>query len=253
MNTSTVLINTQAGVKLSARIDTPDGAYRATALFAHCFTCGKDILAASRISRRLVALGFAVLRFDFAGIGASEGEFSDTNFSSNVQDLIEATQWLKVNFQAPSLMIGHSLGGTAIIAASGRIPEAQAYVTIGSPSDPRHIFNLIGSNNLHIIEQVGEAEVSLEGRPFLIKRQFLEDLTNQQLLKQIRSLHKPLLIMHAPEDQTVPIDHATTMFHAASHPKSFLSLGSADHLITNKVDAEFIADVIASWSGRYIK
>ena len=251
MKTLPIQIQTTAGPKLSARLDMPDEAFRATALFAHCFTCGKDILAASRISRRLVAQGFAILRFDFAGLGASEGEFADTNFSSNVQDLVDAADWLRQHYQAPALMIGHSLGGTAILAASGQIPEASAYVTIGSPSDPRHIFELIGGTSLEAIEDAGEAEVNLEGRIFRIKKQFLHDAAEQRVLEQVRNLHKPLLIMHAPGDRTVPIAHATALFQAAAHPKSFLSLGGADHLVTDKTDAEFIADVIASWSGRY--
>ena len=252
MKTLPLQIETRAGLQLSARLDLPDDGYRATALFAHCFTCGKDILAASRIARRLVALGFAVLRFDFAGLGASEGEFADTNFSSNVQDLVDAADWLRQHYRAPSLMIGHSLGGTAILAASAQIPEAEAYVTIGSPSDPRHIFKLIGDAGLATIEGAGEAEVNLEGRIFRIKQQFLRDAAEQKVLGLVRSLGKPLLIMHAPADGTVPIEHATALFQAAAHPKSFVSLGEADHLVTNKADAEFIADVVASWSGRYI-
>ena len=191
MKTLPTQIQTTAGPKLSARLDMPDEAFRATALFAHCFTCGKDILAASRISRRLVAQGFAVLRFDFAGLGASEGEFADTNFSSNVQDLVDAADWLRQNYQAPALMIGHSLGGTAILAASGQIPEARAYVTIGSPSDPRHIFELIGGTGLEAIEDAGEAEVNLEGRIFRIKKQFLRDAAEQRVLEQVRNFHKP--------------------------------------------------------------
>ena len=245
MKTLPLQIETRAGLQLSARLDLPDDGYRATALFAHCFTCGKDILAASRIARRLVALGFAVLRFDFAGLGASEGEFADTNFSSNVQDLVDAADWLRQHYRASSLMIGHSLGGTAILAASAQIPEAEAYVTIGSPSDPRHIFKLIGDAGLATIKDAGEAEINLEGRIFRIKQQFLHDAAEQKVLGLVRSLGKPLLIMHAPHDQTVPIEHATALFQAAAHPKSFVSLGEADHLVTNKADAEFIADVVA--------
>jgi putative redox protein len=253
MKTISIQIPASSGISLAARLDLPDDTYRATVLFAHCFTCGKDILAASRIARGLVAQGFAVLRFDFAGIGASEGEFADTNFSSNIQDVADAADWLRAHYQAPELIIGHSLGGTAVIAASPRLPEAKGYVTIGSPSDPRHMLELIGASSLKVIEREGAADVNLEGRIFHIRKQFLNDVQEQQVLHQVRQLHKPLLIMHAPGDRTVPISHATAFFQAAAHPKSFISLGEADHLVANKVDAEFIAEMIATWSKRYIE
>lgn len=253
MKTQLIEIPTTAGLRLSARLDQPDDDIVATALFAHCFTCGKDILAASRISRRLVAQGFAVLRFDFTGLGTSEGEFADTNFSSNIQDLVEAADWLRRHYQAPSLLVGHSLGGTAILAAARQLPDARAFVTIGSPSDPRHIFKLIGEPGLQEITQNGDAEVSLGSRTFRIKKQFLEDAMEQRVLAEVRMLDRPLLIMHSPTDSTVHIDHATALFHAAQHPKSFVSLGEADHLVGNRADADFIADVIASWSKRYIE
>jgi putative redox protein len=251
MNTQSLQIHTSAGLTLSAKFDRPDNEILATALFAHCFTCGKDILAASRISRRLVTQGVAVLRFDFTGLGTSSGEFADTNFSSNIQDLVEAAEWLQINHEAPSLIIGHSLGGTAILAASQQLPYARAFVTIGSPSDPRHIFNLIGAQSMAEINHAGSADVTLEGRTFRIKRQFIEDASEQRVLNQVRALKKPLLIMHSPVDATVDIEHATSIFHAAEHPKSFMSLGDADHLISRRSDADFIADVIASWSKRY--
>lgn len=252
MKTLPISIETTSGLTLSARLDLPDGAYTATALFAHCFTCGKDILAASRISRRLVAHGFAVLRFDFTGLGASEGEFADTNFTSNIGDLVEAANWLRNNYEAPSLLIGHSLGGTAILAAAQQLPEARALVTIGSPSDPRHIFKLIGERSLQEIESAGDAEVNLEGRTFRIKKQFLLDAAEQRVLQQVHDLKRPLLIMHSPVDNIVHIDHATAIFHAAAHPKSFVSLGTADHLLNDRADADFVADVISAWSGRHI-
>lgn len=252
MKTISIEIPTTNGVFLSARFDIPDNEYKATALFAHCFTCGKDILAASRISRQLIAQNFAVLRFDFAGIGSSGGEFENTNFSTNVQDVIDVVNWLRSNHRAPELMIGHSLGGTAVLAASSYIPEAKSYVTIGSPSSPRLLFDLIGNDNLEKINTEGYADVNLEGRIFRIKKQFLDDIADQIVLTQVKSLHKPLLIMHAPIDRTVPIEHATMIFHAASHPKSFVSLDQADHLVSNKNDAEFIADVIGGWVKRYI-
>lgn len=252
MKTLQILINTSSGINLSARLDMPDEHYKATALFAHCFTCGKDILAASRISRRLLQLGYAVLRFDFAGIGASDGDFSETNFSTNINDVIDAVVWLKSNYQAPELIIGHSLGGTAILAAASAIPEAKGFVVIGSPSDPIHILKLIDKPSLGEIEKNGVADVNLEGRMFRVKKQFLDDVAKQNVLIEVSKIQKPLLIMHSPEDKTVPIEHATNIFRAATHPKSFVSLGNADHLITSKIDAEFIADIVASWSNRYI-
>ncbi len=252
MKTISIEITSTNNAILSARLDMPENEYKATALFAHCFTCGKDILAASRISRQLVAQDFAVLRFDFAGIGASSGEFADTNFSTNVQDLIDAANWLRSNYRAPELMIGHSLGGTAILAASSNFPEAKSYVTISSPSSPTLIYDLIGEVNVGKINNEGYADVNLEGRVFRIKKQFLNDISENAGLKSVQKLRKPLMIMHAPNDQTVPIKHATEIFHAAAHPKSFISLDNADHLVTNKNDAEFIADIIGSWSKHYI-
>lgn len=252
MNTQSISIKTPSGPLLSARLDLPDNDVIATALFAHCFTCGKDILAASRISRRLVTHGYAVLRFDFTGLGASEGEFADTNFSSNIEDLVTSAEWLRKHYQAPWLVIGHSLGGTAILAAAEHLADARAFVTIGSPSDPRHIFNLIGDPGLQEIETTGDALVDLAGRPFRIKQQFLVDAEEQRVLQHVRRLQRPLLVMHAPGDETVPIEHATAIFHAAAHPKSFMSLGDADHLLSERVDTDFIADVIAAWSQRYL-
>lgn len=253
MKTLPIRIETASGPVLSARLDLPDQNYVATALFAHCFTCGKDILAASRISRRLVEQGYAVLRFDFTGLGSSEGEFADTNFSSNIEDLIKSADWLRHHYQAPSLIIGHSLGGTAILAAAEQLIEARAFVTIGSPSDPRHIFNLIGASSLQEIKTAGDAQVNLAGRTFRIKQQFLLDAEEQRVLQQVRRLRRPLLVMHSPQDETVPVEHATAIFHAAAHPKSFVSLGDADHLLSERVDTDFIADVIAAWSRRYLE
>lgn len=252
MKTQSIQIETLSGQVLAAKLDLPEQEYEAMALFAHCFTCGKDILAASRISRRLADHGFAVLRFDFTGLGASEGEFADTNFSSNIDDLAQAAEWLRINHSAPTLIIGHSLGGTAALAASEHFSEAQAFVTIGSPSEPRHIFNLIGESSMQEIEMNGDALVSLAGRQFHIKNQFLQDAREQHVLQQVRRLKRPLLVMHAPNDATVPVEHATEIFHAAAHPKSFISLGEADHLLGQKIDTDFIADLITSWSSRYI-
>lgn len=252
MKSNAVQITTSSGLTLSARWEVPDHDYIATALFAHCFTCGKDFLAASRISRRLVELGYAVLRFDFTGLGASDGDFADTNFSSNLSDLIEAVAWLKQTHQAPSVVIGHSLGGTAILATAAYLTDARAFIIIGSPSDSRHIFKLIGESDMDEIEATGDAMINLAGRSFHIRKQFVEDAREQHVLQQVRQLNRPLLIMHSPEDDTVPIEHATAIFHAAAHPKSFVSLGKADHLLSDRVDTVFIADMIFAWSARYV-
>lgn len=251
MKSLSIQIPTENG-RLSARLELPEIPYKAMALFAHCFTCGKDILAASRIAKRLVSHGIAVLRFDFTGLGGSEGDFSDTNFSSNLADISFAADWLKNQYQPASLLIGHSLGGTAILAASEKLQDAKAIVTIGSPSDPNLILNLIGVDNVSQIENQGEAEVLLEGRPFKIKKQFLIDAQQQKVLHLVRKNDRPLMIMHSPGDKTVPIEHATNLYMAANHPKSFISLGDADHLVSDRVDSDFIADMIASWSARYI-
>lgn len=251
MKTESIRIETNAGLAISAKLDRPDDNYIATMLIAHCFTCGKDILAASRISRRLVTHGFAVLRFDFTGLGASEGDFADSNFSSNKEDLISAAEWLTANYAAPSIVIGHSLGGTAVLSAAEQLADTKAFVTIGAPSDPQHIFKLIGDQSLDEIATEGVAVVKLAGREFRIKKQFIVDAKQQRVLAQVRGLTRPLMIMHSPEDETVPIEHATAIFHAASHPKSFVSLGKADHLLSAHIDTDFIADVIVAWGGRY--
>ncbi len=239
------------GQNLAARLDMPDGPTHAVALFAHCFTCGKDVFAASRIAQAMIEHGIAVLRFDFTGLGASDGEFANTNFSSNLEDLIAAANHLRSTFQAPSMLIGHSLGGSAVLAAASEIPEVKAIVTIGAPSDPSHVTNLF-RDQLDVIEERGEAEVQLAGRPFRIKRQFLHDVAEQQLNDKIRTMRKALLVMHSPHDTTVDIENALHIFQAAKHPKSFISLDSADHLLTRKSDALYVANIIASWSAPYI-
>lgn len=238
------------GQKLAARLDSPDGEVHAYALFAHCFTCGKDIFAASRISQALTEHGIAVLRFDFTGLGASEGEFANTNFSSNVADLIGAANHLRTSFLAPSLLIGHSLGGAAVLAAADKLPEVRAIVTIGAPSDPAHVSGLF-SAHLEEIETQGEAQVQLSGRPFRIKRQFLQDAAEHRLAQKIAQLRKALLVMHSPTDQTVDISNALQIFKAAKHPKSFVSLDDANHLLSRKSDAIYTANLIAAWSARY--
>jgi len=238
------------GQRLAARLDAPDGPARAYALFAHCFTCGKDVFAASRIAQALTEHGIAVLRFDFTGLGASEGEFANTNFSSNVQDLVAAAAFMRTDLQAPSVLIGHSLGGAAVLAAAAAIAEVKAVATIAAPSDPAHVTGLFGEQ-LQAIEQDGEAQVQLAGRPFRIKRQFLLDAAEQHLDVSIAQLRRPLLVMHAPGDRTVDISNALHIFTAAKHPKSFVSLDDADHLLTKKEDALWVAGMIAAWSARY--
>lgn len=238
------------GAKLAARLDMP-AEPRAFALFAHCFTCGKDIFAAQRIAETLTARGIAVLRFDFTGIGASEGEFANTNFSSNVQDLLAAVDYLRKNHAAPSLLIGHSLGGAAVLAAAPHVPEATAVVTIEAPASAAHVTHHFAADLAEINEK-GTAKVTLAGRPFTIKKQFLDDIAEQNILDGLGKLKKALLVCHAPRDETVGIDNATQIFAAARHPKSFLSLDTADHLLRKREDAIYVADVIAAWASRYL-
>jgi putative redox protein len=239
------------GHLLSARLEQPEGPVRATAIFAHCFTCGKDVVAAARIAHALTAHGIAVLRFDFTGIGASEGDFSETNFSSNVDDLLAAAEYLRGRGMAPAMLIGHSLGGAAVLAAAGSIPEVKAVVTIGAPSEPNQLIDLLGEH-VETIERDGQAQVNLAGRPFSIKRHFIEDAARHQLRDKIAHLKRALLVMHAPLDDTVDIAHANRILQAAKHPKSFVSLDDADHLITRREDALYVAGVIAAWSSRYL-
>ncbi|MEQ8510547.1 MAG: bifunctional alpha/beta hydrolase/OsmC family protein [Rhodospirillaceae bacterium] len=240
-----------SGEALAARLDMPDGEPKAYALFAHCFTCSKDVFAASRIASELSAHAIAVLRFDFTGLGASEGEFANTNFSSNVQDLLHAADYLRDNFEAPALLIGHSLGGAAVLAAAPEIAEAKAVVTIGAPSDAAHVSHNFGAK-LDDIAKDGEAEVQLAGRTFKIKKQFLDDIEGQNVLDAVAGMKKALLVCQAPLDETVGIDNATKIFVAAKHPKSFLSLDSANHLLSKKSDAIYAAQCIAAWATRYI-
>ncbi|RST87222.1 OsmC family protein [Aquibium carbonis] len=240
-----------SGANLAARLDMPNGPVRAFALFAHCFTCSKDLMAVRRIAAELARSGIAVLRFDFTGLGSSEGEFASTNFTSNVGDLLAAADWLRDNHAAPSLLIGHSLGGAAMLAVAADIPEARAVVTIGAPADTDHVLANFGSD-LATIERDGQADVTLAGRRFRIARQFVEDVRGVRLAERIRAMRKPLLILHSPLDETVGIDNATSIFIAARHPKSFVSLDKADHLLTREDDATFAASVIAGWASRYL-
>jgi uncharacterized OsmC-like protein/alpha-beta hydrolase superfamily lysophospholipase len=239
------------GQKLAALLDRPDGPTRAIALFAHCFTCGKHNRAARHIAEGLKLHGIAVLRFDFTGLGASEGEFANTTFSSNVDDLVAAADHLRQTLTAPAILIGHSLGGAAVLAAAHRIPEARAVVTIGAPFDPAHVVGLFGDRAAEIASK-GEVEVTLEGRPFLVRRALLDDIAQQNLAPLVATLHKALLVFHSPTDDTVGIDNASHIFMTAKHPKSFISLAGSDHLVSRASDAAYVASVISAWADRYL-
>ena len=245
-----VNFSNSAGSSLAARLDLPPNP-RAFALFAHCFTCGKDIFAASRIAQALTASDIAVLRVDFTGIGSSEGEFANTNFSSNVSDLVVAANYLRHSYAAPSLLIGHSLGGAAVLAAAPQLPEATGVVTIGAPSSAGHIRHLFDGKATEVLEK-GAAAVKLAGRTFTITRQFLDDLAGQNFLDDLADMKKALLVCHAPRDEYVAIENASAIFAAARHPKSFISLDTADHLISKREDAVYLADVVAAWASRYL-
>jgi len=240
-----------SGGELAARLELPAGPVRAFALFAHCFTCTKDVLAARRIASGLAGEGVAVLRFDFTGLGSSDGDFASTDFSSNVEDLIRAADYLRTKYEAPAILIGHSLGGAAVLAAAERIPQAKAVVTIGAPADVAHVLGQLGGS-LDRIRSQGEAEVKLAGRPFRIRRSFIEDAEMHRLEDKIRTLGRALLVLHAPRDEVVGIDNASRIFLAARHPKSFISLDDADHLLSRAQDAAYAAGVIAAWAARYI-
>lgn len=240
------------GGQLAARLDLPEGMIAGYALFAHCFTCSKDLMAVRRIATGLARHGIALMRFDFTGLGASDGEFASTNFSSNIEDLKRAASHLTEQFEAPRLLIGHSLGGAAVLAAAGDLPTIDAVVTIGAPADVSHVLHNFDAD-LARIESEGRAEVSLQGRTFTIERQFIEDARGTRLTDRIAKLRKPLLILHAPRDATVGIDNAAQIFNAAKHPKSYISLDGADHLLSKAEDAEFAAGVIAGWVARYIQ
>jgi len=239
------------GTPLAARLDLPDGPHLATALFAHCFTCGKDIAAARRIAARLAGMGIAVLRFDFTGLGHSEGEFGNTSFTSNIEDLIAACTYLDQTGMAPSLLIGHSLGGAAVLSAASRMPGIKAVASLAAPFDPSHVIHNF-ADALPEIRANGQAEVCLAGRPFTISKGFVEDIEQTALAQAIAGLNSALLVMHAPLDNVVGIENASQIFGAAKHPKSFVTLDDADHLISRSVDADYAAEVIATWAGRYV-
>jgi putative redox protein len=243
--------NTQ-GHKLAASLDMPlNSPPKAFALFAHCFSCSRNLTAISQISRELNGHGIAVLRFDFTGLGESEGNFSDTNFSSNIQDLIAAARFLEREYLPPRILVGHSLGGAAVLMAAGKIPSCKAVATIAAPSDPAHLAHLFDADR-ETIERDGVANVLLADRPFRIKKQLLEDLRGVRMLDAIRNLDRALLIFHSPEDKVVPILHAARIYTAARHPKSFVSLDRADHLLSDVNDSRYVGTVIAAWAEKYL-
>lgn len=239
------------GHELAARLDLPAGAIRSYVLFAHCFTCSQDIQAARRIAQALAGEGFAVVRFDFTGLGSSGGEFANTHFSSNIADLVAAADHMRRHLAAPTVLVGHSLGGAAVLAAAGQIPEVRAIATIGAPADPAHVLHNLGAA-LAEVEAEGGADVTLGGRTFTIKDTFVEDVKAFNLEAKIATLRCPLLILHAPRDDIVGIDNATRIFTAAKHPKSFVSLDDADHLLSRPEDGDDAARMIAAWAARYV-
>jgi len=239
------------GDQLVGRISLPDGPVRSWALFAHCFTCSKDLHAARRIASALAERGIATLSFDFTGIGESRGDFADTNFSSNVGDLVAAAGWLRDNRAAPSLLVGHSLGGAAVLTAAPQVPESRAVATINAPSDTMHLLDLLHGVKEEV-EAQGSARVRIAGRTFTVKRQFLEDAREQNLMRTVAALDRALLVLHAPGDEVVGIEHAERLYEAASQPKSAVSLHGADHLLTDPADARYAAEVIAAWASRYL-
>lgn len=240
------------GNALAARLDRPEGESPcAFALFAHCFTCSKDLRAAEAISRALTRHGIAVLRFDFTGLGESEGDFADTNFSSNVDDLIAAADHLAEHHEAPRILVGHSLGGAAVLQAAQRLDSVQAVSTVGAPYDPEHVTRHL-QDAVEDIKDKGEARVRLAGRTFTIQKQFLDDLAATKMEETIRTLDRALLIFHSPVDQTVGVNNAAKIFQAAKHPKSFVSLDDADHLLTDRSDAEYLGVVLGAWAEKYV-
>lgn len=239
------------GEVLAGRLELPAQKPRAFAIFAHCFTCHKNVTAASRISKNLGALGIAVLRFDFTGLGNSDGDFSNTNFSSNVADLVSAFEAIKREFKTPQILIGHSLGGAAVLKAAPLLEDIKAVVTIGAPSDTAHVSHLFESE-IPKIEAEGEAKVRLVGREFKIKKQFIEDISEQNILDSLSKTKKAFLIFHSPLDETVAIDHAAKIYKSLKHPKSFITLDTADHLVSAVDDAQYIADSISTWVKKYL-
>lgn len=242
------------GHELTARFDRPDGGIRACALFAHCFTCSKDLKAVTRIARALVERGIAVLRFDFTGLGESHGDFAETDFTSNLDDLRAAVEFMRVEYRAPQLMIGHSLGGAAVVSMAAEVEECRAVVTLGAPSTTEHLRETLLSAAPELEDDSEEAEVRLAGRLFRIQRRMIDDLAEHRVLDAASKLGKALLILHSPIDETVSVSHAAALYQAAKHPKSFVSLDDADHLLLrNARDAAYVADVLSAWASRYVE
>ena len=251
MKNETVKFTNESNHELVAKIDFPDTEVKAFALFAHCFTCNKNLTAVTNISRSLNKAGIAVMRFDFTGLGESEGDFENTNFSSNVNDIIDAAEFLKANYQAPSILIGHSLGGAAIIFAANKIPSITALVTLGAPSNPKHVTHLFQSS-IEEIKSKGKALLNIGGRPFSIKKQFLDDINEKNMKQVLAETRIPILVMHSPQDTTVSIENAAMIYEYSWHPKSFISLDNADHLLSDRNDSKYAGAVIAVWASRYL-
>lgn len=252
MKSEKVTFKNKQGFELAARLEIPElQPPKAYALFAHCFTCNKNLTAVRNIGKSLTNNGIAVLRFDFTGLGESEGEFENTNFSSNIEDLIAAAEFLKHNYQAPSILIGHSLGGAAVIFATNHLPSVKAVVTIGAPSNPKHVSHLLKSG-IEELQNSGEALIIIGGREFKIKKQFLEDIHEKNMFETVKSMRRPLLVMHSPQDTTVGIENAAEIYKAGWHPKSFISLDGADHLLTHREDSSYAGQIIAAWANRYL-
>ena len=252
MKTTKITFQNALGHQLSGRIEMPlNEAPKAFVLFAHCFTCNKNFSAVNNISRALTQSGLGILRFDFTGLGDSEGDFEDTNFSSNVADLVAAAGYLEQHYTAPQVLVGHSLGGAAVLLAKHSLPSVKAVVTIGAPYDPAHVTALF-DHGRETIEKEGEAKVNIGGRSFKIKKQLIDDLEQQGPHKVINTLNAALLVMHAPEDKIVELDNATQIFKSANHPRSFISLDGADHLLSRKADSEYVGALIAQWANKYI-
>lgn len=252
MRQEKISFTNQDNQKIAAKLDLPiDQSPKAYVLFAHCFTCSKDLLAVKNISRGLTSNGLAVLRLDFTGLGQSEGAFEDTNFTTNISDLVEASSFMKDHYEAPKLLIGHSLGGAAVIMAASKIKSVQAVATIAAPSSPNHVSHLLGEQ-IDKIKSEGSAEVNIGGRPFRVKKSFLDDINAFSMKEVIQNLRKPILILHSPQDQIVEIKNAQEIYAEAMHPKSFISLDGADHLLSKKEDSHYTGNVIANWAIRYL-
>ncbi len=252
MKSIRVSIPNRQGLELAAQLELPIGEHpKAYAIFAHCFTCGKNLNAARNIALALTQQHIAIIRFDFSGIGDSDGEFFDSNFSTNVQDLIDVAEWLEAHYEAPQLLVGHSLGGAAVLVAASSIPSAKAIATIGAPAAPAHVKHLFASIEDRL-RQEGEAEVKIAGRPFKLKKHFLEAIESVDMSYVMKQLHHALLVMHAPGDQIVGVNNARQLYDAAKHPKSFLSLDKADHLLSQAEDSRYVGTMIGQWASRYL-